>query len=63
MVPRRNIRETRIYKVIVFPDANDVNPVAEWDKKELMEKHLAQFPQDRGRLVFLRSLEDLTFSR
>jgi phosphoglycolate phosphatase-like HAD superfamily hydrolase len=53
----------QIGKVIVIPDANDVNPVAEWDKKNLMEKHLAQFPEDRERLVFLRSLEDLTFSR
>jgi len=53
----------QIGRVVVIPDANDVNPVSEWDKKELMQKHLAQFPEDRERLVFLRSLEDLTFSR
>lgn len=53
----------QIGKVIVIPDANDVNPVEQWDKKELMERHLAQFPEDRQRLVFLRSLKDLTFPR
>ncbi len=53
----------QIGRVVVIPDANDVNPVSEWDKKELMQKHLAKFPEDRERLVFLRSLEDLTFSR
>lgn len=53
----------RIGRVIVIPDANDVNPISEWDKKGLMFKHLAKHPEDRNRLVFLRSLEDLTFPR
>jgi len=53
----------QIGKVIVIPDANDVNPVSEWDKKGLMQDHLAKFPEDRKRLVFMRSLEDVTFSR
>jgi hypothetical protein len=56
-------RGGQIGRVIVIPDANDVNPVSEWDKKELMQNHLAEFPEDRERLVFLRSFKDLMFSR
>ncbi len=55
--------------VIVIPDPNDapsnVDPMKfdlYWDKKGLIKKHLESNPNDLGRLVFLRSLEDLIFS-
>jgi hypothetical protein len=51
----------KIGRVIVIPDENDV-PLQDWDKKSLMMNHLARYPEDRHRLVFLRSLEDLSFS-
>lgn len=56
-------RGHEIGTVIVIPDAHDVNPIELWDKKNLMEDHLKQFPHDRRRLIFLRSLEDLSFVR
>lgn len=56
------VRGEKIGIVVVIPDANDVNPVAEWDKKGLMLNHLQQNPEDRKRLVFLRSLSDISFS-
>jgi hypothetical protein len=49
--------------VVIIPDANDVNPIESWDKRNLMGQHLQEFPQDRSRLVFLHSFEDLTFVR
>jgi hypothetical protein len=49
--------------VVVIPDANDVNPIELWDRKNLMGQHLQEFPQDRSRLIFLHSFEDLTFMR
>lgn len=48
--------------VIVIPDEHDVNPVELWDKKNLMQEHLSGAPEDRARLHFLRSLEDLKFT-
>jgi beta-phosphoglucomutase-like phosphatase (HAD superfamily) len=51
----------KIGRVIVIPDENDV-PLQDWDKKSLMMNHLARYPEDRHRLVFLTSLEDLSFS-
>jgi hypothetical protein len=53
----------QIGRVVVIPDPNDVNPIAEWDKKGLMFQHLKLFPEDINRLVFLRSLEGLHFAR
>ncbi len=53
----------KIGKVIVVPDENDTVPVELWDKKCLMEGHLADRPDDRSRLCFVRSLEDVTFAR
>jgi beta-phosphoglucomutase-like phosphatase (HAD superfamily) len=51
----------RIGKVIVIPDEHDTVPVELWDSKMLVENHLIDRPQDRARLFFLRSLEDLKF--
>jgi len=53
----------QIGKVIVIPDENDSVPVELWDKKKHMETYLSENPKDRNRLVFLKSLEDLTFAR
>lgn len=53
----------KIGKVIVIPDANDGVPLKLWDKKLFMENLLANNPEDLKRLYFLRSLEDLSFSK
>lgn len=53
----------QIGKVIVIPDEHDAVPIELWDKKQFMEMHLAENPEDRNRLVFLRSLEDVSFVR
>lgn len=52
----------QIGKIIVIPDEHDVSPLALWDKKNLLEEHLKECPEDRNRIVFARSLADITFS-
>jgi beta-phosphoglucomutase-like phosphatase (HAD superfamily) len=52
----------QIGRVIVIPDENDVHSIEFWDMKELMQRHLSQCPEDRARLSFLRTLEDLSFA-
>lgn len=52
--------------VIVVPDEHDapegMDPTdfsSYWDKKNLMEDYLVKYPEAEGRLVFLRTLENL----
>jgi len=56
-------------QVIVVPDPNDaphdVDPYKfenYWDKKGLIKEHLQNHPDDQEKLVFLHSLENLTFA-
>ena len=47
--------------VVVVPDPDDV-PVQEWDRRELIESHLAEHPEDRNKLFFLKSLMNVAFA-
>ncbi len=46
--------------VVVVPDPND-GPIEQWDRRGLIESYFADFPTDRKRLIFLKSLLDITF--
>ena len=47
--------------VVVVPDPDDV-PLDQWDRRGLIEAHLLEFPEDRKKLFFLRSLLDISFA-